>query len=216
MLKNGKLLLANLDLKREGDYYQTIQFPAFFSFLFAASQQGEWPEGRAGKTPGKPSIELTDEQKTEVSSYLNEILNSTSTIEAQAKAKGQEWKNYGRHFYQEQTGASDMDMQVLILKSNTSKYDRNADVVGATQAKTWMDFAAWSLVPWTSQEEEPLPVMAAKARFLGTQFLQRQWEEQVGLCDISMFCPSYTSTLHSGPGNPSDGSRSDWACCHAA
>ena len=58
-------------------------------------------------------MELTDEQKAEVSSYLNEILNSTSTIEAQAKAKGQEWKNYGRQFYQEQTGASDMEMQVL-------------------------------------------------------------------------------------------------------
>ena len=58
-------------------------------------------------------MELTDQQKAEVSSYLNEILNSTSTIEAQAKAKGQEWKNYGRQFYQEQTGASDMEMQVL-------------------------------------------------------------------------------------------------------
>ena len=58
-------------------------------------------------------MELTDEQKAEVSTYLNEILNSTSTIEAQAKAKGQEWKNYGRQFYQEQTGASDMEMQVL-------------------------------------------------------------------------------------------------------
>ena len=58
-------------------------------------------------------MELTDEQKAEVSSYFNEILNSTSTIEAQAKAKGQEWKNYGRQFYQEQTGASDMEMQVL-------------------------------------------------------------------------------------------------------
>ena len=119
-----------------------------------------------------------------MSSYLNEILNSTSTIEAQAKAKGQQWKNYGRQFYQEQTGASDMEMQVLILKGNTSKCDRNVDVVGATQAKTWMDFAAWSPVPWTGQEEEPLPVMAAKARFLGMQFLQRQWEEQVGLIDI--------------------------------
>ena len=47
-----------------------------------------------------------------MASYLNEILNSTSTIEAQAKAKGQEWKNYGREFYQQQTEASDMEMQV--------------------------------------------------------------------------------------------------------
>ena len=93
--------------------------PFNFIFLFAGSQQGEWPAGPAGKTPGKPSIELTDEQKREVSSFLNEILNSTSTIEAQAKAKGQEWKNYGRQFYQEQTGASDMEMQVLILEGNT-------------------------------------------------------------------------------------------------
>ena len=77
-------------------------------------------------------------------------------------------------------------MQVLILKGNTSKCDRNVDVAGATQAKTWMDFAAWSPVPWTGQEEEPLPVMAAKARFLGMQFLQRQWEEQVGLIDRSL------------------------------
>ena len=87
-----------------------------FTFLYAASPQSEGPAAPPGKRPEKPSIELTDEQKTEVSSYLNEILNSTSTIEAQAKAKGQEWKNYGRQFYQEQTGASDMEMQVLILK----------------------------------------------------------------------------------------------------
>ena len=90
------------------------------------------------------------------------------------------------------------------------------DVVGFTQDKTWMDFAAWSPVPWTSEEEEPLPMMAAKARFLGTQTLQTQWNTQVGLIGILMFCPSYTSTLYSGPGNPPDGSRSGWACCHSA
>ena len=45
--------------------------------------------------------------------FLKEVLSSTSTIEAQAKAKGQEWKNYGRQIYQEQTGASDMEMQVV-------------------------------------------------------------------------------------------------------
>ena len=44
-----------------------------------------------------------------------------------------------------------------------------------------MDFAAWSPVPWTSEQEEPEPVMAAKARFLGTQSLQTQWNIQVGL-----------------------------------
>ena len=75
---------------------------------------------------------MTEEQKTEVSSYLNEILNSTSTIEAQAKAKGQEWKNYGRQFYKEQTGASDVEMQVFILQGNTSKCDINVDVVCVT------------------------------------------------------------------------------------
>ena len=64
--------------------------------------------------PGKPpALELTDDQKAEVASYLKEVLSSTSTIEAQAKARGQEWKNYGRQIYQEQTGASDMEMQVL-------------------------------------------------------------------------------------------------------
>ena len=64
--------------------------------------------------PGKPpALELTDDQKAEVASYLTEVLSSTSTIEAQAKAKGQEWKNYGRQIYQEQTGASDMEMQVF-------------------------------------------------------------------------------------------------------
>ena len=123
VLKNGKFLLANLELKREGDFYQTIRFRALtildFTFFSAASPPSEGPAGPAGKTPEKPGIELTDEQKTEVSSYLSEILNSTSTIEAQAKAKGQQWKNYGRQFYQEQTGASDMEMQVLISKGNT-------------------------------------------------------------------------------------------------
>ena len=56
---------------------------------------------------------------------------------------------------------------------------RNVDVVGLTQAKTWMDFAAWSPVPWTSDQEEPVPVMAAKAQFLGMQTLQTQWNTQV-------------------------------------
>ena len=83
------------------------------TFIFAACPQSEGPAAASSSEPEKPSMELTDEQKAEVSSYLNEILNSTSTIEAQAKAKGQEWKNYGRQFYQEQTGASDMEMQVL-------------------------------------------------------------------------------------------------------
>jgi len=137
-LKNGKFLWAKLELKPE------------------ANSQSEGPTPAPSKEPQKPSIELTDEQRAEVSSYLNEILNSTSTIEAQAKAKGQKWKNYGRQFYQELTGASDMEMQ----------------------AKTWMDFAAWSPVPWTSDQEEPLPVMAAKARFLGMQTLQTQWNIQ--------------------------------------
>ena len=112
-----------------------------------------------------------------MASYLNEILNSTSTIEAQAKAKGQEWKNYGREFYQQQTEASDMEMQVY--KYGLHICDGNVDVVGFTQAKTWMDFAAWSPVPWTSDQEEPVPVMASKARFLGMQTLQTQWNTQV-------------------------------------
>ena len=58
-------------------------------------------------------MELTDDQKTLVASYLSEILHSTSTIEAQANARGQEWKNYGRQLYQEQTGTTDNEMQVL-------------------------------------------------------------------------------------------------------
>ena len=48
-----------------------------------------------------------------------------------------------------------------------------------TQVKTWMDFAAWSPAPWTSDQAEPVPVMAAKARFLGAQTLQTQWNIQV-------------------------------------
>ena len=48
-----------------------------------------------------------------------------------------------------------------------------------TQVKTWMDFAAWSPTPWTSDQPEPVPVMAAKARFLGAQTLQTQWNIQV-------------------------------------
>ena len=64
--------------------------------------------------PGKPpALKLTDDQKAEAAGYLNEVLSSTSTIEAQAKARGQEWKNYGRQIYQEQTGTSDMEMQVF-------------------------------------------------------------------------------------------------------
>ena len=59
-----------------------------------------------------------------------------------------------------------------------------------------MDFATWSPVPWTSEQKEPLPVMAAKARFLGMQTLQTQWNTQVGLFDIFMCCPSCTSTLY--------------------
>ena len=52
-----------------------------------------------------------------------------------------------------------------------------------------MDFAGWSPVPWTSDQEEPLPVMAAKARFLGMQTLQTQWNIQVGLLCKVMFRP---------------------------
>ena len=73
------------------------------------------------------------------------------------------------------------------------------DVVGVTQAKTWMDFAAWSPVPWTSQQEEPLPMMAAKARFLGMQTLQTQWNTQVGLfsCPDESLRQLYTYPCHS-------------------
>ena len=71
------------------------------------------PPSPPGKPPAKPALELTDDEKAEVASYLNEVLSSTSTIEAQAKARGQEWKNYGRQIYQEQTGTSDVEMQVF-------------------------------------------------------------------------------------------------------
>ena len=127
-----------------------------------------------------------------MSSYLSEILNSTSTIEAQANAKGQKWKNYGRQFYQEQTGASDVEMQVSTRPIHLNVIEIWMLIVN--QAKTWMDFAAWSPVPWTSEQEEPQPVMAAKARFLGTQSLQTQWNIQVGLIEIVIFCPSFTYT----------------------
>ena len=48
-------------------------------------------------------------------SNLKEVLGSSCTIEAQAKYRGQNWRNQGRELYQEMTGHTDAEMAVQIV-----------------------------------------------------------------------------------------------------
>ena len=88
---------------------------------------------------------------------LHHILNSASTVEAEAERSGHTWKNYGRGIYQELTKSTDSEMAIKIAG----------------------DFSAWSPMPWTSEAEEPRKSMETKARLLGASTLQREWDTQV-------------------------------------
>ena len=93
----------------------------------------------------------------EVLSNLHDIVNSGSTVEAEAKRSGHIWKNYGRDIYQELTKSTDTEMAIRIAG----------------------DFSGWSQMPWTSEVQEPRKSMETKARLLGASTLQREWETQV-------------------------------------
>ena len=53
-------------------------------------------------------------------SNLREVLGSSCTIEAQAKYKGQGWKNHGWDLYQELTGRTDAEMAIEIVNDFSS------------------------------------------------------------------------------------------------
>lgn len=97
---------------------------------------------------------FTEEQRKEFEENESMILNSTSTIEAQARAKGQEWRNLGRQLF-------------------------DAKVSACPKAEVWWDHSGWSPAPWTSDQTEPLPLMAYKAMMLASKTLQAGWNLQV-------------------------------------
>ena len=103
----------------------------------------------------------------EASSSIREILTSTSTMESQAKATGQEWTNHGRKFYQEAT-------------AKLQRLDVNSMEVQALMAlKTAFDFCSWSPVPWTSDVQESEFEIASKIRQFAAFTLQTEWDKQV-------------------------------------
>ena len=107
-----------------------------------------------------PAVSPKDPNWTQVSRIMTydataavrEILTSTNTMEAQAKAKGQWWKNHGRKFYQEAT-------------AKTQGLDVNSLEMQAQMAlKTAFDFSSWSPVPWTSDAPESEFEISSKIR----------------------------------------------------
>ena len=102
----------------------------------------------------------------EALSNLNDILNSGSTVEAEAKRSGHAWKNYGREIYQELTKSTDTAMAIKIAG----------------------DFSGWSQMPWTSEVQEPHKSMETKARLLGASTLQREWDTQVWRIFVKKAC----------------------------
>lgn len=88
---------------------------------------------------------------------IQEILYSTSTLESQAKERGQDWSNLGRKLFQEHTGLSEIQMAIKLA----------------------MDFSPWSPAPWTSHTTEPIQSMAAKVRQFNRNGLLQAWQLQV-------------------------------------
>ena len=122
-----------------------------------------------------PAVSPKDPNWTQVSRIMTydataavrEILTSTNTMEAQAKTKGQWWKNHGRKFYQEASAK----MQGL---------DANSLEMQAQMAlKTAFDFCPWSPVPWTSDAPESEFEISSKIRQFAAFTLQTEWEKQV-------------------------------------
>ena len=95
-------------------------------------------------------------------SHIQEILYSTSTLESQAKERGQDWSNLGRKLFQEHTGSSEIQMAIKLA----------------------MDFSPWSPVPWTSHNTESLQSMEAKVRQFNRNGLLQYWHYSRGQgCD---------------------------------
>ena len=92
-------------------------------------------------------------------SHIQEILYSTSTLERQAKERGQDWSNLARKLFQEHTGSSEIQMAIKLA----------------------MDFSPWTPVPWTSHNTESLQSMADKVRQFNRNGLLQAWKLQVGL-----------------------------------
>ena len=103
----------------------------------------------------------------EASSSIREILTSTNTMEAQARARGQEWTNHGRKFCQEATAK----LQGLDVNS--------VEVQAMMALKTAFDFCSWSPVPWTSDVQESEFEIASKIRQFAAFTLQTEWNIQV-------------------------------------
>ena len=118
---------------------------------------------------------LTEEQRKEIEENESMILNSTSTIEAQAGAKGQEWTNLGRQLFAAAPGP---------------------------KAEVWWDYSSWSPAPWTSGQAEPLPLMAFKAMMLGARTLQAGWNLQVSHRTAPSPGPGHTSHRPTRPTRP--------------
>eukprot|EP00092_Neocalanus_flemingeri_P065524 GFUD01079698.1.p1 GENE.GFUD01079698.1~~GFUD01079698.1.p1 ORF type:complete len:1168 (+),score=312.67 GFUD01079698.1:40-3543(+) len=104
------------------------------------------------------NLETTEERQEglDMISNIKEILYSTSTMESQAKERGQEWSNLGRKLFQEHTGSSEVQMAIKLA----------------------MDFSPWSPAPWTSHITESLQSMSAKVRQFNTITLLPAWKLQ--------------------------------------
>ena len=103
----------------------------------------------------------------DASSSIRELLTSTNTMEAEARARGQEWTNHGRKFFQEDTAK----LQGLDVNS--------VEVLAMMALKTAFDFCPWSPVPWTSDAPASEFEISSKIRDFTSQTLQTEWDKQV-------------------------------------
>ena len=85
----------------------------------------------------------------EFSTTLRQILNSTSTLESQARQRGQPWKNLGREIYEEDTRNCDT-VKCLVCKQSKKLFPSDAPAVAVMALKTGNDLVAWGPAPWTS------------------------------------------------------------------
>ena len=103
----------------------------------------------------------------DASSSVREILTSTNTMEAQTKAKGQEWTNHGRRLYQEaQAKLQGLDVDSVQMQAIMA-------------LRTAFDFCPWSPVPWTSDKEQSDFEISSNIRQFAEFTLQQSWDNQV-------------------------------------
>ena len=103
----------------------------------------------------------------DASSSVREILTSTNTMEAQTKAKGQEWTNHGRRLYQEaQAKLQGLDVDSVQMQAIMA-------------LRTAFDFCPWSPVPWTSDKEQSEFEISSNIRQFAEFTLQQSWDNQV-------------------------------------